>query len=71
MSCSVIDGELHYHNIARISNQAFRHIDEQFLTALSRITAIDDVRTIIFYKERYNIMNWPVGMYFAAIIKID
>jgi hypothetical protein len=71
MLCTMMAGELFYHNITRISNQDFRIITEGFINALLQSAVIDDVKTIIFYRDVNNIQGWPIGMYLAEIIKID
>ena len=71
MTCSIIDGALHYHNIARISTHNYRIIDKEFITAISQSVELEDVRIFIFYKDKYNPQNWPEGMYISELIKID
>ena len=71
MSCNMIDGQLCYHNITRISNQDYRIMTDDFMNALSQTAVIEDVTTIMFYRGEDNIQGWPPGIYLGEIIKID
>jgi len=71
MLCTIMNGDLYYHNVFRISNRDFRIVDEDFIKTLIESHYRDDVEVIVFVKGETNIQNWPPGMYLAEIIKID
>jgi len=71
MLCTIMNGDLYYHNVFRISNRKFRIIDDDFIKTLLESHNIDDVEVIVFVKDETNIQNWPPGMYVTEIIKID
>ena len=70
MLCTVMNGDLYYHNVFRISNKGYRHINEDFLVELLKSANIEDLETTIFYNPG-SVYDWIPGMYLAEIIKID